>query len=274
MLDKATIEAFIVPHLSKAKRGMATKVSNSQIVEAILHRLKTGCQWRELPTRQFFGATPYSWQAVYRHFARWASDGSWQHLWVNLMRTHRRHLRLSSLQLDGSQTPAKKGGECVGYQGRKKARTTNLIFLCDDQGQMLACGQPASGEHHDSYRIEQVFSELLNLLKQAGLATEGLFLNADAGFDTQALRQVCWRENIQANLASNPRKAAEAPAEAAYFDEVLYRRRGVIEGANAWLDSCKALLVRFETLAAHWLALHWMAFSFQFIRKIQLQDKP
>lgn len=60
MLDKATIEAFIVAHLSKPQRGMITKVPHTQIVEAVLYCLKTKCQWRELPTRQFFSLMHYS----------------------------------------------------------------------------------------------------------------------------------------------------------------------------------------------------------------------
>ena len=46
-----------------------------QIVEAILYRLKTGCQWQELPMRQFFKVL-YSWNSVYQHFTRWSRNGS------------------------------------------------------------------------------------------------------------------------------------------------------------------------------------------------------
>lgn len=61
-----------------------------------------------------------------------------------------------------------------------------------------------AADRHNSHQIELVFKELLLLLRQAGLTTEGLFLNADSGFDSQALRQICWQENIQANIAINP----------------------------------------------------------------------
>jgi hypothetical protein len=45
-----------------------------------------------------------------------------------------------------------------------------------------------------------------------------------------------------------------------FFDPVLYRRRTVIEHANAWLDSFKTLLVRYETSIGHWITFHWLAF--------------
>nr|WP_240337104.1 transposase [Rufibacter sp. SYSU D00308] len=51
-------------------------------MSAILYRLKTGCQWRELPTREFFGIVPMSWQGVYHHFSKWAGDGSLRKAWT------------------------------------------------------------------------------------------------------------------------------------------------------------------------------------------------
>ncbi|REC54973.1 IS5/IS1182 family transposase, partial [Chryseobacterium piscium] len=40
-----------------------------------------------------------------------------------------------------------------------------------------------------------------------------------------------------------------------------------IEKANAWLDSFKALLVRFETLNITWTNLHYLASLFCFSEK-------
>jgi hypothetical protein len=50
----------------------------------------------------------------------------------------------------------------------------------------------------------------------------------------------------------------------------LYKRRTKIEHANAWMDSFKALLVRFETNAKNWMALQWMALSIMFCKKIKV----
>jgi hypothetical protein len=47
----------------------------------------------------------------------------------------------------------------------------------------------------------------------------------------------------------------------------------VIEHANAWLDSFKTLLVRFESKAANWVAFHLIAFAVLFLRKINKKVK-
>jgi transposase len=106
--------------------------------------------------------------------------------------------------------------------------------------------------------------ELFDLLKDAGIETKGLFLNADAGFDSYEFRQQGTQRKIEANIASNPRNR-QSTQEYCYFDEELFKRRNVIEQANSWLDSFKTLLIRFETKAQHWLALHFLAFTVQHI---------
>lgn len=272
VLNEDTINEWVVPYLSEGKRGTKLQVKPSEIVSAILHRLKTGCQWRELPVKEFFENQRLTWQGVYHHFRKWVNDGSFKKVWVSLLEAHRKLPDLSSAQLDGSQTTCKSGGECIGYQARKAAKSCNSLFLSDNQGVMLALSPPLSGAHHDLYQIEQVFRELCALLKEAGIETEGLFLNADAGFDSESFRRLCSEMKIEASIDFNPRNG-QADDGYVYFGEELFKRRNVIEHANAWLDSFKALLIRFETKALHWMALHFLAFSVIFIRKIKKKQK-
>lgn len=273
VLSKDSINRWIIPQLSIGKRGGKLKVEYWEVVAAILHKLKTGCQWRELPTQAYFQGYGLSWQGVYYHFRKWTKDGSIRKVWVELLRQQRKLLDLSTVQLDGSQTICKNGGESIGYQSRKAANSCNSLFLADNKGLMLACSCPVAGQHHDLFEIQQVFEELCALLKEAGIETDGLFLNADAGFDSQLFRQQCTELKIEANIAVNPRNG-QVTDENVYFDEVLYKKRAVIEQANAWLDSFKTLLIRFETKAQHWIAFHFLAFSVQLIRKINKKLKP
>ena len=77
------------------------------------------------------------------------------------------------------------GGQAVAYQARKSAKTTSMLFLTDRQGIPLAVSKPIVGNHHDLYKINENFKYLNQLLKDAEIDTEGLFLNADAGFDSK-----------------------------------------------------------------------------------------
>lgn len=79
-------------------------------------------------TKTVFTENALSCQGVYYHFNEWRKDGSWKKSWVTLLHLHQPHLDLSSIQLDGSHTRSQSGETAIGYQGRKAARTTNLLF--------------------------------------------------------------------------------------------------------------------------------------------------
>lgn len=258
-----------MPYLSIGKRGYKSKVDLVKVVSLIFRRLKTGCQWRELSIKEYFPNAEISWQGVYYYFNKWSNDGSWKLAWTQLLTANHKQLDLSSIQLDGSHTPTKRGGDCVGYQGRKSCKTTNSLFICDNQGQILTVSDPQSGEHNDLYNIVSTFEEMIMIFKEAAIDMEGLFLNADAGFDGTVFREYCLEKGLEANIASNPRNRKKITTLYQYFDDQLYKRRYKIEQANAWMDSFKALLIRFETKAANWKALQWIAIIIIFCRKLK-----
>ena len=47
---------------------------------------------------------------------------------INILRENRKYLDLSSVEFDGSHTPAKNGRDAVGYQGRKACKTTKPVI--------------------------------------------------------------------------------------------------------------------------------------------------
>lgn len=234
------------------------------MVEAILYRLKTGCQWRQLPLKQFFRGK-YRWQSVYYHFQKWCKDGSFEKVWQLLLSKYKHLLDLSSIQLDGTHTPTKRGGEAVAYQGRKKSKTSNMLILTDNQGIPLACSDPIAGNHNDAFELVPVFNEMLDKLQLSSIPVDGLFLNADAGFDTEDFRTYCFQKDIIGNIDQNKRNGS---GNDHLFDELLYKCRFVVERTNAWLDAFKAILVRFETNSIHWKALNLLAFVVILIRRL------
>ncbi len=268
VLSKSMIEKWIVPYLSVGKRGAKPGVMLHDVVAIILHRLKSGDQWRMIPVQQYFQSGAISWNGVYYYFNKWFKDGSFQKAWLAILQHNKTLLDLSSLQLDGSQTIAKAGGEAVGYQGRKKANTTNALFFADKKGQPLMMSEPQAGNHNDVYEIRSLFENMSELLQQVGISLKGVFMNADAGFDVEELRSVCSDKEVEANIADNPRSKKELAESYLYFDEELYKDRFVIERTNAWLDGFKGLLMRFEKKTKSWMAQHWLAFCVLLLRKL------
>jgi len=207
--------------------------------------MKTGCQWEYLPVRELFSEVVLSYQSVFYHFRKWSKNGEWKSCWISLLSKNKTHLDLSSGDIDGSHTTALRGGESVAYQGRKKRKTTNSLYLTDRQGLPLALSTPKAGNHHDLHKITTSLDELFGQLSQANIDLDGLFINADSGFDSKTFRLACFRKDITANVAFNHRNEDNNDEEY-LLDEELYKERYSIERTNAWIDSYRSLLNRFD----------------------------
>lgn len=267
-LTKKFITQYLMPHLNISPLGRKPKVKLWRIIKAIIYRLKTGTQWRELPTGFFASRILFKWSSAFYYFNKWSKDGSWKKLWTALLKAYKSNLDMSSTQLDGSHTPAKRGGEAVAYQARKKCKTTNMLFWTDKQGFPLVVSNPIAGNHHDLFDIEESMSKMIDDLSLADIDSNGLFMNADAGFDSKSFRNYCEDKGIICNIDINKRNAKN-PDHNYLIDDELYKERFAVERTNAWIDAFKCLLVRYETKSENWLSLHYLAFSLILLRRVQ-----
>jgi len=117
------------------------------------------------------------------------------------------------------------------------------------------------------FEIEAHFEEITTTLEDAEIAVEGLFLNADAGFDFKELREKCEAKGIIPNFDINKRNRSNGNDH--YFDEVLYKERYSIERTNAWIDSYRSLLNRFDTTLTSWIGFNYIAFITIALKKIK-----
>ena len=65
----------------------------------------------------------------------------------------------------------------------------------------MYCASPQEGQHNDLFELQTLFEEICTFLtKAAGIDVKGLFLNADAGFDSKEFRDICEQKEIMANI--------------------------------------------------------------------------
>lgn len=126
---------------------------------------------------------------------------------------------MSVSHIDGSHTPALRGGESVEYQGRKKRKTTNALYFTDRQGLPLAMSEPQKGNHTDLYEIENRVDEMAAQIQTAEINLDGLFNNADAGFEGKNFRETLAKYGIIPNICPNPRNGESE--EEQFFDTEL-----------------------------------------------------
>lgn len=100
-----------------------------QVIDGILHRVRTGVQWRDLPER--FGP----WKTVYERHRLWSADGTWERLLQQVQAeadaageidwdisvdstTVRAHQHAAGARIAPPPLPASKGGRRGGTPGR------------------------------------------------------------------------------------------------------------------------------------------------------------
>lgn len=271
ILSEKRIKEDILPYLYFGKEGVKRDESEYiKIIKGILYRLKTGCQWRMLPLNEFGLKNKITWQGVYYYFSKWTVKKCWETIWKNILIKYRKYLDLSCVQLDGSQTISRGGGESVGYQGRKSKKTTNSLYLADNKGNMLAFSTPKAGNHNDLHEIEKAIKTIERKLLVANISLKGVFLNADAGFDSKKFRAICETMEINANIPKNKRNASVESDNYVYFDALLYNKRVIIEQANSWIDGFKALLICFEKKISTWSAFLFLGLLTLFFKRNKL----
>ncbi|BDD07995.1 hypothetical protein FUAX_04270 [Fulvitalea axinellae] len=101
--------------------------------------------------------------------------------------------------------------------------------------------RPEAGNRNDNmHNIGNSVETIVKTLYRARISVDGLFLNADAGFDGEKLRMVAFHYGINLYI---PNKASD---HFDILDDQLHKERYFIERPNAWLDSYRSLLNHFE----------------------------
>jgi transposase len=138
-LSEPEFTTFILPHLSMPKRGPKCKLGDHRVFNLILWVLYTGMQWKCLPVpTDSQGKAAIHYTTVYKVFAKWADDGSLWQAFVASVRhlAAEKHLDLSILHGDGTNTMAKKGGMGLGIRGtntrraRKSSPSRTTMAMC------------------------------------------------------------------------------------------------------------------------------------------------
>jgi transposase len=249
----------ILPFLNTAKRGYVSKIPLYKLFNYVLYRLHTGCQWAEVPIEPTDAIT---WWAVYHHFRKWSRDGSLEHVWQHSIELVKDQVDTSVLNVDGSHALAKKGGEAVAYQGRKKAKTSNILPVTDRNGYVLATTEIIAGNHHDAYNLKPHLQDAFKTLKRRGIAIAGAYFNADGSFDTREARKVCFNHHVMPNIAENKRnRKTTKRGRKRLFNPTVYKDRFASERTFAWIDKFRALLVRFDLKKIYFLGSHFLAFA-------------
>jgi putative transposase len=253
---KALIEEHDPPKPTGRKREDARKILNG-----ILYRLRTSCQWNHLPKQYGDDST------VHRTMQRWVKIHLFELLW-SLLVAECEALKCVQWQwqaADGWLGKAPGGQDQAGPNPTDRAkRGTKKSLLTDAEGGPLAIlVAPANVNDH---KLLEKTLEAIVVERPKPTAKKKQHLCLDKGYDNQASREIVEKHGYQEHI----RRIGEEK-----FDQVKEKkhpaRRYVVERTISWLSKCRGLLIRYERKSENYLAQLQFACALLWYRRLSAQ---
>lgn len=245
----------LIDELDPEKPTGRPRKPSRPILDGILYRLRSGCQWKQLPT--VFGDD----STVHRRFQRWCGLGLWDRLWATLVE-HCDALGAVHWQwqaADGALGKARLGGELVGPNPTDRGKPgTKRSLLVEQEGGPLAV-VIAGANVHDTRLLRLTLESIIVERPSPIFVAQNLSL--DKAYDNPTGHLSSRAAGYRAHI-----RRIEEPE----LDRAHHRyppRRWVVERTLAWLSKCRGLLVRYEKKPENFLCLLKLACALIWYRR-------
>jgi putative transposase len=242
----------LLPHEKPLHTIGRAVVPYRQVLNGILYRLRTGCQWKALPAA--FG----SGRTCQRRFQAWVAAGLFAKRWRVLLQWYDRRCGIAwNWQvLDSVIIPAPLGGGKTGKNPTDRGKSgTKRHILTDRRGMPLAATLSGANEVDKAAALPPVRARGVKPpLRTATSAMRVTHFAADKAYDDPVLRRGLRRFGYVLPI---PHKRTRGEPERA---EVIRgrrhpARRWVVERTNSWHNRFRALKLRWEKKPENYLGL-------------------
>ena len=265
-LSVAQFEQFVLPHLSRGRRGPTPTLALHKIFNYILQLLYMGCQWKMLPIEKNAEGRPeIHYTRIYRALRRWQADGCIDRIFAGSVRKLHQDglLDLTVIHGDGTTTAAKKGGDNLGYSGHKHLKGDKVVAFCDRRCNVIAPFVSAPGNRNESPLLREALPRLNHIARAIGMDLQDTIVSLDGVYDCRDNRKAIFNRGMVPNIPENPRarKTSKCGRKRRFNPAIFEERFRTIERVFAWEDKFRRLLLRFERVSEVHYALKTLAYT-------------
>ncbi|WP_394886139.1 IS5 family transposase [Mesorhizobium sp. AaZ16] len=222
------------PHLPRGKAGKP-RVDDRRVISGILHVLKTGCRWRDVPTAYGPPTT------IYNRYNRWSQRRIWQRIFEKMAAAGPvpDELSIDSSHVKAHRSAAgSKRGNSRKRLAARGGRTSKIHALADDRGRPVAFALTPGN-----------IADITMAIPLIGMVAKPKRLLADKAYDADSLRNWLKRARIKAIIPSTAARRTPYP-----LDHKAYRRRNLIERMFCKLKNWRRIATRYDRHAQNYLS--------------------
>jgi transposase len=228
------------------QHGIYHKPGLRKMVEGMLHRMRTGCPWRDLPS--YFG----SWNSIFQKFNRWSAKDKLMKIFKSLVQDP----DLEWEFLDGSYVrahqhsagAANKETQAIGLS--RGGNTTKIHMAVESSGLPIEF-EVTGGEINDCTAAPELIEKL----------PASDYTIADKGYDSEALREQIRKK---CSIPVIPRKKNSKIGNDD-MDWCLYKYRHLVENTFARLKHFRAIATRYDKLKRNFTSTIAMGCAFMWL---------
>ncbi|MDZ7778659.1 MAG: IS5 family transposase [Gemmatimonadota bacterium] len=230
------------------------KVSNLDVLNAILYVAEHGCKWRGIPER--FG----NWHTIYTRMNRWAKDGVLDRIFTALQEEQIIQIKIEALSMDSSIVKVHPDGTGAGKKngpqaiGKSRGGWTTKIHLVAADARRAVTFSLSPGQNHDA-------PEGRELLRSLPPPDEPVALIMDRAYEGDKTRQLAL--DLGYVPVVPPKTNRLHPWS---LNEALYRRRNEIERLFRRLKGFRRIFSRFDKLDVMFIAFIHFALIVEALR--------
>ncbi|WSL73735.1 IS5 family transposase [Streptomyces sp. NBC_01723] len=259
---------LLAPLIPRAATGRP-RVSDRQVINGMVYKIRTGISWRDLPER--YGP----WKTVYTRFRRYALDGVFARAlqqvqaeadaagdidWLVQIDSTivRAHQHAAATGRKGEPPAGRTGDHALGRS--RGGLTTKIHLACDGRGRPLAI-LLTPGQRHDSICARPLLERIH--IPRTGVGRPRCRPDqviADKAYSSRGFRAYLRKRGIAHTIPEKTdqrrhrhnrgRHGGRPPA----FDRHLYRRRNVVERCFNRLKGFRGIATRYEKTATSYEA--------------------